>query len=653
MEKIEIIKWQEGINLLGFTRQQIFESIQEIDRSVFDDNGLATKQSDIERYEAYKNSYIFALFEEKIVGYLCYFPITELFYEAVIKGNNVYDGDIANTDICNLKDNNNYIFLLSVAIIPELQKRGISKLFSEIFSEEFSTVKIKEIVSYAFTKSGEHFLNHIGLKCYKNMEDGIKLMRGSLFNKYDNFDLVLAIPCDSTKYNNKNRDKLIISSIDTFDESYNSNFIKYDEKDLEIKNAIHDNIHSLNKNAKIFCDQIEKHRKYELIFNDESSKITPERNPLFFGQVVIYKDTIEDTLIPDCCYNFFSVRSTLSVNKLSGKRYSSFDNHTFNIFYFVVPDITYHDLTLLMDQSHELSCYIAGNNKSQINFMDYLYTNFGYKYFGKIYHIIFSDLNQYKVINNDRLKLYNILACEEYKSKEEYNHQIELSENLTEKFFDEYNMYSSYKAFASIYSYYYVINEDDKDLFYKRISSDINNSNFSSEGNILFVLETEIFKITACLVSSMDIYKQINNPDMVEIRNMFKHFINTRPLFEKLNYRYLGAQREADFIYKQFRISDMLSDYDHKRELLKSYCEVTTSINLNKNSKILNCIGLIFALIAGWDTLSLISKVIFDHEKSIIWNNELIIPILFFLLVVAILIINFIPVKQIKRFFTH
>jgi N-acetylglutamate synthase-like GNAT family acetyltransferase len=91
----------------------------------------------------------------------------------------VYDGDIKNTDICNLQDNLNYIFLLSVAILPEYQKKGISKQFSGILKEEFTKIKIRDIVSYAFTSGGEHFLNILGLKKYKDMEDGIKLMRMS------------------------------------------------------------------------------------------------------------------------------------------------------------------------------------------------------------------------------------------------------------------------------------------------------------------------------------------------------------------------------------------------------------------------------------------------------------------------------------------
>lgn len=180
MKEIKVVRWQEGINLKSFTRKEIFDSIQKIDHSVFHENGLASQQSDIDRYEAYKDSYIFALCEDKIIGYLCYFPITEQFYKSVIDGKKVYDGDIAGTDICKLNDDSNYIFFLSVAILPEFQKKGISKQFSEILINELSKIKIKDMVSYAFTTGGEHFLNVLGLENFKEMEDEIKLMRRSL-----------------------------------------------------------------------------------------------------------------------------------------------------------------------------------------------------------------------------------------------------------------------------------------------------------------------------------------------------------------------------------------------------------------------------------------------------------------------------------------
>jgi hypothetical protein len=501
--------------------------------------------------------------------------------------------------------------------------------------------------------------------------------------KDDNFDLILAIPCKSIKTDRKQAkiaasiepDSLSSLSDDSLkcylrdEDGQNIKDGKGNDivEDMVIKNALGKSRENLREGAETFCEEIEKHSEYELVYNDESNKLEIKRKPLLYGQVILYKDDINIDNYPECCYNFFSVVSELSVRSEA----SSENNEVYNI-YVVVPDMTYYDLTLMMDQSHDLWCNIKGNLDGQVSFTDYLET-IGYKYLGKIYRIIFSDLNQFNVITkDDKTKLFNILATEVIKDKAGYSHQIELSENSNdyvfsckgepdkdislikkEKFFDDYNMYSSYRAFASIYSYYYIIKEQDKDTFYKRIMPDKNNGDFSSEANILFVLETEIFKIGACLLASDQINQQININDMVEVQKMFKHFINMRPLFEKLNYRYLGAQKESDFIYKQFRIGDILSDYDHKRELLKSYCEVSTSIKSHTNSKILNCIGLLFAFIAGWDRLSFLSKILFDNERTIQWGENYYIPIFVSVIIIGIVLGNINPLRRIKKLFKN
>lgn len=472
----------------------------------------------------------------------------------------------------------------------------------------------------------------------------------------DNFDLVLVIPCRQLK------EKQIILNTRTgpsFKENSDSS-LQIDEIKIEIRNAFYVK-ENLKKYAEIFCEQIEEHGKYELVFNDESSNIRTSRKPLIYGHVIIYKDERNDAYIPYCCYNFFAVLSELSVGE------DSLNDNAFNLIYFILPDINYHDLTLLMDQSHEIWCNIMGKNygKNEGFFRGYL-KEIGYKYLGKIYRIVFSDLEQFKYITKEnKSKLFNILASEENKSDDEFCHQIELSENTDEylfsyqgkprdiiftkkeKFFDDYTMYSSYNAYASIYTYYYVIKED-KEIFKKRIEPDQNNANFSSEANILFVLETELFKVAACLVLGEEINDQMDNPNMVEIQRMFKKFINTRPLFEKLNYCYLGAQKEADFIYKQFRIGDILADYDRKRELLKNYSEVTTSVTANRNAKLLNCIGLIFTFFAGFDPLSKVSKIL--NERTIKWDIELIISTIVFFIIVLIIIIIIDPIKLKRRF---
>ena len=145
---------------------------------------------------------------------------------------------------------------------------------------------------------------------------------------------------------------------------------------------------------------------------------------------------------------FFCVLSELTIDK--GE---SFKNDAFNIIYFVVPDITYDDLTLLMDQSHEVLCKIYGTSidslildkynqpaieqleetgACHVMLSDYL-VSIGYVNLGKIYRIIFSDEKKFDLIKNDNEKFLNLLASEDYKDPEtECAHLLALSETDTE-----------------------------------------------------------------------------------------------------------------------------------------------------------------------------------------------------------------------------
>lgn len=134
---------------------------------------------------------------------------------------------------------------------------------------------------------------------------------------------------------------------------------------------------------------------------------------------------------------------------------------------------------------------------------------------------------------------------------------------------------------------------------------------------------------------SKEINEQMKYPDMDEIKAMFVRFINTKPLFEKLQYRYLGAQKEADFIFNQFQIGSILAEYDKSKELLKNYAEVANSIRANKNAKILKFIAIIFAFMTGCDTLILISRMLADGELvSKLCKLEHILPFVVFIIII-------------------
>lgn len=272
----------------------------------------------------------------------------------------------------------------------------------------------------------------------------------------DTFDLVLAIPCAVSHKNKKNirkhvkADKLlhdvesrfkdIIRKLplsdqdkekyyDYFDKKYKSILSKpfplrsKREKDdllilatglASLEGLKDDKLHLLHY-AKVFCKQLEEHSNYELIFNDNNSNIKTERTPILFGQALLYDDDKNSKFEQICSYDFFCVLSELTIDKDK-----SFKNDAFNIIYFVVPNIGYDDLTLLMDQSHEIWCNIPSFNAEAMVLDTYkqrqseklgqgepyhlILTDFlasiGYSYFGKMYRIVFSDEKQFELIKD-------------------------------------------------------------------------------------------------------------------------------------------------------------------------------------------------------------------------------------------------------------
>ncbi|GHV82293.1 hypothetical protein AGMMS49991_08510 [Spirochaetia bacterium] len=126
----------------------------------------------------------------------------------------------------------------------------------------------------------------------------------------DNFDLVLAIPCDTIKTKKKKSiDSIASTSLAKFSDSP----VKCGDTEFKIKNVLYDNKANIEAYSKIFCEQIKEHGDYELIFSDENSTIKTVRTPLLFGQVILYEDEKNDKFNPLCCYNFFCVLGELTI----------------------------------------------------------------------------------------------------------------------------------------------------------------------------------------------------------------------------------------------------------------------------------------------------------------------------------------------------
>lgn len=122
------------------------------------------------RFEANKESYILAYHDYKIVGYICFFPITAELSERIRNEEKTFDDDIKPSDIIQFpetdeeKEQEFDMFLISVAVLPQHHGKGIGQA---LMKEYFTLIsdktqwgcKIVNMYSYAYTNKGAWLLD--------------------------------------------------------------------------------------------------------------------------------------------------------------------------------------------------------------------------------------------------------------------------------------------------------------------------------------------------------------------------------------------------------------------------------------------------------------------------------------------------------------
>lgn len=169
---------------------KMLEGIHEIDKMVFEGEMVGTIENEMKRFSKNPDSFIVLYDDERIVGYLTYYTVTPEFAKAVREDYKIHDDDIEPKDIVPFtKGESHYVYLLSVAILPEYQGGSAMKLIGRAFKDEIierrkNGYEFAEFSSTAISDGGERALGGFGLKYYKTIEQGYKvyLCSGEEFN---------------------------------------------------------------------------------------------------------------------------------------------------------------------------------------------------------------------------------------------------------------------------------------------------------------------------------------------------------------------------------------------------------------------------------------------------------------------------------------
>lgn len=157
------------------------QDVIELDKLCYEEHLLDTFDSVYNRYLANKNSYVLIYDNDTLVGYICYFPISNTLYNKIYYDNIFVDTDIKSNDIVEYKEGESHnIFIISIAVHPNYRHRGISQIlfqgmFNRIRHLKNNGVYINNIVAFAVSQAGEKCLLNNNFEKIKEIYEGISL----------------------------------------------------------------------------------------------------------------------------------------------------------------------------------------------------------------------------------------------------------------------------------------------------------------------------------------------------------------------------------------------------------------------------------------------------------------------------------------------
>lgn len=178
--------------------------VLKIDSCVYSIELQGTYESVHNRFLKNKDSYILAYLGNVLIGYICFFPLTDSAYKKVMSCNQSYDDNLTFNDIniYNVEEELN-VFIISVAVLPEFQKKGIGtklieKMYDFLDNKRKEGIKIKSIVAEAVSTQGKALLESANFNRQQEIDENYDLYYYK-YNDYSKTTIYGFIPCSVKK----------------------------------------------------------------------------------------------------------------------------------------------------------------------------------------------------------------------------------------------------------------------------------------------------------------------------------------------------------------------------------------------------------------------------------------------------------------------
>jgi GNAT superfamily N-acetyltransferase len=157
------------------TPNEIINELMKIESDVYEPDYRGKYASIEKRFKKNKDMFILAYDDTNIIGYLCFFPISQRLHEELLMNDDFHDDDILPDDVKHITESP-YIYFLSIALYKKYQGLEIGRAMVEAFlnkmKEEIKSGNvIDDIIASVVTSQGEHIMKKYGFELVKDCMD--------------------------------------------------------------------------------------------------------------------------------------------------------------------------------------------------------------------------------------------------------------------------------------------------------------------------------------------------------------------------------------------------------------------------------------------------------------------------------------------------
>ncbi len=157
--------------------EKLIKDVMKLDSLCYSQDMQGTFDTIYARYSKNKDSFVLIYDKDYLIGYICFFPISNRLMESIYKYNNFHDTDIQPEDIVEYGKSDKYnIFIISVVIHPTYQGSEVIKYLSDSFVDRIKYInqnnKTNKIIGISVSNKGSKFMEKLNLSKIKELKNG-------------------------------------------------------------------------------------------------------------------------------------------------------------------------------------------------------------------------------------------------------------------------------------------------------------------------------------------------------------------------------------------------------------------------------------------------------------------------------------------------